>query len=39
MKNTKDCEPAKKAPAPKNPRLSPAAADRILDKVDRLTKR
>jgi len=27
----------KKMPAPKQPRLSPAAADRILEKADRLT--
>lgn len=28
-----------KGPAPKQPRLTPAAADKILEKVDRLTKR
>jgi hypothetical protein len=41
MKKAKDLEldDPKKAPAPKQVRLSPAAADRILEKVDRLTKR
>jgi hypothetical protein len=29
----------KRGPAPKQPRLSPAAADKILEKVDRLTKK
>jgi hypothetical protein len=36
----KDIELApKKLPMPKQARLSPAAADRILEKVDRLTKK
>ena len=40
MKKTKDLslEP-KDAPKPKQARLSPGAADRILERVDRLTKR
>lgn len=40
MAKTKNIElDAKKVPAPKQPRLSPAAADKILEKVDRLTKK
>lgn len=37
-KKTKDIElDPKKVPQPKQTRLTPAAADRILEKVDRLT--
>ena len=44
MKKTKDLElepavPKLPAPKPKQARLSPGAADRILEKVDRLTKK